>query len=55
MNIRIIAASAGTGKTYRLTQELDEAIASGRARPDSIVATTSSHALACVSAHVTSG
>lgn len=40
MNIRIVAASAGTGKTYRLTQELDEAIASGRARPDSIVATT---------------
>lgn len=40
MNIRIVAASAGTGKTYRLTQELDNAIAEKRARPDSIVATT---------------
>jgi len=40
VNIRIIAASAGTGKTYRLTKELDDAIASGRARPDAIVATT---------------
>ena len=40
MNVRIITASAGTGKTYRLTEELDRAIASGRARPDAIVATT---------------
>ncbi len=40
MNIRIIAASAGTGKTYRLTEELGHAIGSGRARPDAIVATT---------------
>jgi ATP-dependent exoDNAse (exonuclease V) beta subunit len=40
MNIRIVTASAGTGKTYRLTEELDRAIASGRVRPDAIVATT---------------
>ena len=40
MNIRIVTASAGTGKTYRLTEELDRAIESGRVRPDAIVATT---------------
>lgn len=40
MNIRIITASAGSGKTYRLTQELDQAIASGKVRPAGIVATT---------------
>ncbi|MBA3395884.1 MAG: UvrD-helicase domain-containing protein [Deltaproteobacteria bacterium] len=40
MNIRIITASAGSGKTYRLTQELDGAIAAGRARPEGIVAVT---------------
>lgn len=40
MNIRIVTASAGTGKTYRLTEELDRAIDSGRARPDAIIATT---------------
>lgn len=40
MNIRIITASAGSGKTYRLTQELDHAIASGKVRPEGIVATT---------------
>ena len=40
MNIRIITASAGSGKTYRLTQELDRAIASGKVRPAGIVATT---------------
>ena len=40
MKVRIITASAGSGKTFRLTQELDDAIASGRARPDGIVATT---------------
>ncbi|MDQ3340776.1 MAG: UvrD-helicase domain-containing protein [Myxococcota bacterium] len=40
MNLRIITASAGSGKTWRLTQELDAAIASKRARPSQIVATT---------------
>jgi ATP-dependent exoDNAse (exonuclease V) beta subunit len=40
MNIRVITASAGSGKTWRLTQELDDAIAAGRARPGGIVAMT---------------
>lgn len=40
MNLRIITASAGSGKTYRLTQELDDAIARGRVRPEGIIATT---------------
>ncbi|HEX3766271.1 MAG TPA: UvrD-helicase domain-containing protein [Kofleriaceae bacterium] len=40
MNIHIVAASAGTGKTYRLTEELDHSIASGRVRPEAIIATT---------------
>ena len=40
MNIRIITASAGSGKTTRLSRVLDEAIASGTIRPEGIVATT---------------
>ena len=40
LKIQIITASAGSGKTYRLTGELAAAIADGSARPDSIVATT---------------
>ena len=40
MNIRIVTASAGSGKTYRLTKELAEATASGRTRPEGIVAVT---------------
>ncbi len=40
MNVRIVTASAGTGKTYRLTEELERAIASGRVRPEAIIATT---------------
>ena len=40
MNVRIITASAGSGKTRWLTEELDEAIAARRAAPDSIVAAT---------------
>ena len=40
MNLRIITASAGSGKTWRLTKELEDAIAAGRARPSGIVATT---------------
>ena len=47
MNIRIITASAGSGKTHRLTQILDEAIAAGRARPEGVVAMTfTNHAAA---------
>jgi ATP-dependent helicase/nuclease subunit A len=40
VNVRVITASAGSGKTYRLTAELENAIAAGRARPEGIVATT---------------
>lgn len=40
MKIRIITASAGSGKTTRLSQVLDDAITSGSARADAIVATT---------------
>jgi ATP-dependent helicase/nuclease subunit A len=40
VNVRVITASAGTGKTYRLTQELQQAIESGRARADAVIATT---------------
>jgi ATP-dependent exoDNAse (exonuclease V) beta subunit len=40
VNVRIITASAGSGKTTRLAAALDEAIAAGRARPAGIVATT---------------
>ncbi|MCX5747330.1 MAG: UvrD-helicase domain-containing protein, partial [Proteobacteria bacterium] len=40
MKIRIITASAGSGKTTRLSKVLDDAIASGTVRPDAIVATT---------------
>ena len=47
MNVRIITASAGSGKTRRLTQELDDAVAARRARPDGIVAATfTTHAAA---------
>lgn len=40
MNIRIITASAGTGKTTRLAEVLGEAIRTGMARPEAIIATT---------------
>ena len=40
MNVRIITASAGSGKTWRLTQELDDAVAAQRVRPGGIVAAT---------------
>ncbi len=39
-NIEIISASAGSGKTTRLAQVLQEAVVSGGVRPDAIVATT---------------
>jgi ATP-dependent helicase/nuclease subunit A len=38
--VEIISASAGSGKTYRLAEVLDDAIASGGARPDAVLATT---------------
>ncbi len=40
MNVRVITASAGSGKTWRLTRELDDAVAARRARPEHIVAAT---------------
>jgi ATP-dependent helicase/nuclease subunit A len=40
VKVRLITASAGSGKTWRLTNELYKAIAEGRARAEGIVATT---------------
>jgi ATP-dependent exoDNAse (exonuclease V) beta subunit len=40
MKIRIITASAGSGKTTRLSEILDDAIGSGQVRSEGIVATT---------------
>ena len=40
LDIDIISASAGSGKTYRLSTLLDEEVSSGRVRPDAILATT---------------
>lgn len=40
MDVRVITASAGSGKTYRLAQLLDEAIATGAARPEGVMAVT---------------
>ena len=39
-NLTFITASAGTGKTYRLVQELREAVMEGQARPEAVIATT---------------
>jgi len=38
--IEIISASAGSGKTYSLSEELKKAVVSGEARPEAVVATT---------------
>lgn len=40
MRVKVITASAGSGKTFRLSQILDEALSRGDARPECIVATT---------------
>ncbi len=40
MRIDVVSASAGTGKTWRLTQDLTEALIDGSARPEGIVAVT---------------
>ncbi len=40
MKIRIVTASAGSGKTTRLSQILRDELTAGRARPDGIIATT---------------
>ncbi len=39
-NIEFVSAGAGSGKTYRLTEILAEALESGTARPHAILATT---------------
>ena len=38
--IQIISASAGSGKTFRLSELLEEEVRSGNVRPDAILATT---------------
>jgi ATP-dependent helicase/nuclease subunit A len=40
MNIRIVTASAGTGKTTRLAELLDQSVSAAAARPEAILATT---------------
>jgi ATP-dependent exoDNAse (exonuclease V) beta subunit len=39
-NIRFISAGAGSGKTFRLTEELEKALTEGRAAPAGVVGTT---------------
>lgn len=39
-NIRFISAGAGSGKTFRLTQELEKALTDGRAAPAGVIGTT---------------
>lgn len=45
-NIKYISASAGSGKTYRLTQELTEAIQSQKVNPEGVILTTFTKAAA---------
>ena len=40
MDLKIISAGAGSGKTYRLTREMVELLADGRVRASGIIATT---------------
>lgn len=39
-HVRFISAGAGSGKTYRLTEELERALSDGRAKPEGVIATT---------------
>ena len=39
-NIHFISAGAGSGKTYSLTQKLEELLSSGRVSPAGVIATT---------------
>ena len=39
-NIEFVSAGAGSGKTYKLTETLAQALESGAARPHAILATT---------------
>lgn len=40
MDIQIISASAGSGKTYRLSEFLEQVVSANEVRPDAILATT---------------
>jgi ATP-dependent helicase/nuclease subunit A len=40
VNVDVVSASAGTGKTYRLTSDVVDALVSGSARPEGVVAIT---------------
>ncbi len=39
-HIRFISAGAGSGKTYRITEELQQMLASGEVKPSGVIATT---------------
>ena len=39
-HVRFISAGAGSGKTYRLTEELEEALSEGRTTSASVIGTT---------------
>lgn len=39
-HVRFISAGAGSGKTYRLTKELEQALADGRVTPSAVIGTT---------------
>jgi ATP-dependent helicase/nuclease subunit A len=39
-HIRFISAGAGSGKTYRITEELQGMLAGGTVRPSGVIATT---------------
>lgn len=39
-HVRFISAGAGSGKTYRLATELEQALAQGRVRPEAVIGTT---------------
>ena len=39
-HVRFISAGAGSGKTYRLTEELERALTEGTAKPAGVIATT---------------
>ena len=38
--IHFISAGAGSGKTYRITEDLEKMLASGAVRPSGVIATT---------------
>ena len=40
MNIHFISAGAGSGKTYRLTEELETALVDGGVNPAGVIGTT---------------